>query len=423
MKKLIAAVLTISALATLTACNKTPGPEPETPETTTQTTTAPETTEVPETTEAITLAPTEVPADPSPDDRISYYDESGHEYIQETYRSEDGITTISFYRDQVLQQTRSWNTDGYPVTFTTYLQGKPIWRNSFSYNELGELSSYHSDVLNEQGNPVKKISLQGGRVYGDGIHGYEYFEGGTEQWCRSYTYDNNGQLSAEEQEDIFAERLFHFYDEAGNLLATFNPRTGQEYEAFYDEQGRITNETDYCDPEEATTEYFYDENGLKTGHYIGATYGSGDLIYDEQGKLVLNIFYGDGAEEFRTTYCYNDQGDLVEEIHTDAYTQTVTHRTYKYQYRSNGQWTEKICYSDGAVEERFTRVYNEAGLVVEETENEVTSTYTYDDQGQMTQKLVTTEGSTNVRCYLYNRNDQGNFLEEICYQISKKARS
>ena len=437
MKKIIILLVALFSMATLVACGES---DPKT--------TAPTVTEGEQTTQPTTLKPEEIPTEDtepgteesttSPTEEEgewkSYYNkdgtlrakdryvddqlmeeilyEDGKETFRRLYSYEDDETTVALYQNQELKSIKTQNAEENPVVYTNYLQGKPIWRNTFTYDDAGELSSYQSEVLNENGKPVRKMFMEGGYLYGEAN---EYFDGGTEQWCRSYTYADNGELLSEQEDSSLsgecANRHFYFYDDNGNLLATFNSQTGQEYEAGYDQQGRILYEINYFDPEADYTTYSYDENGVKSGYLVGATYGSTQLTYNEEGKLVLEVFYGDGEAEFKTSYEHNQHGDVRKKETIDLWSEETETCNYEYTYREDGQWSEQVC---ELLDSRVTRSYNEAGQLVEEvTHEEFATTYTYNDLGQLIRADRTYEESPDTETYLYFYDELDRLVEEI----------
>ena len=70
--------------------------------------------------------------------------------------------------------------------------------------------------------------------------------------------------------------------------------------------------------------------------------------YDAEGRLIEKTMYYYGLWMYRTTFGYNDQGDIIEERHqhTGGIIQESGERDWKtqsrYQYDDRGNWIERV---------------------------------------------------------------------------------
>lgn len=297
------------------------------------------------------------------------------------------------------------------VVDVRYQQGKPVWRNTFRYDAGGVLAGYDSELLGQQG-PLKKVTLTGGDWYED------FFDGGEEESCVNYIYDQNGALVKAEPEPVYEDlehRIFYIYDDKDNLVAIYDAQSGEYYGAGYDDRGRIVWEFHEYGGVSDSESYEYDDaNGTYTSHFIGATYGHTDSQYDENGRLTLMIAYGDGSEEYRVEYQYNQYGDVERATRTESlYSSEVIYYAYQYEYQ-NGKWVSRVVIRDGEEDSRTTRTYDAKGNLTEEIEDGVKTVCTYDAQGRLIQKVC---GGEDTCTWLFRYDEQGRLLEEICFSL------
>lgn len=284
------------------------------------------------------------------------------------------------------------------VSRTDYVQGKPVWRNEFIYDDAIEPTEYGtelkgctSEILNENGEPVQRIELEGGYLNME----EEWFTGGQEKRCIRYTYDGQGQPPKETQEPVMQNqeyRIFYIYDREGRLLRVYSSQDGLEYRAQYDDQGRIEYEVNFLGPESDGHEYTYDQQGRCSSQYIGATYGYSNREYDEQGRLTLEVQYGDDNEYYREAVRYNEYSDIVEKVCVD---QGIYESVYTYEYTYlDGKWTQQTVCCDGQQIEKTVRTYDNDGRLLKEAGTDWDITYAYDAQGRLLTKTV--NGDVNL---------------------------
>lgn len=110
--------------------------------------------------------------------------------------------------------------------------------------------------------------------------------------------------------------------------------------------------------------------------------------YDEQGRKVAVHSYDDGKEFVYSQYAYNEQGDQTQWIYqartAEGVTETVC--TYEYTYDANGEITQKDSYQNDVLtaRETYSREHTTEGTVVRTiTDGDLASDLTcYDDNGK-----------------------------------------
>jgi hypothetical protein len=221
-------------------------------------------------------------------------------------------------------------------------------------------------------------------------------------WSMECRYDDGGRLSQKDEANIQGTQLLYYhYDSFGRLervVARSATGTDRVYELYqYDETGRKTV-TVYPDPAlrgklHTTVEtafetsadassivthfdhqdrpwkrLFYDLNGRVERRILMRYDAAGRLVedgegeaegiiredlrrlygYDAEGRLIETTMYYYGLWMYRTTFGYNDQGDIIEERHqhTGGIIEESGERDWKtqsrYQYDDRGNWTERV---------------------------------------------------------------------------------
>jgi YD repeat-containing protein len=232
----------------------------------------------------------------------------------------------------------------------------------------------------------------------------------------SYEYDNLyrqvSQTDAEDGETIFA------YDAAGNRTSVTDPN-GKITTTTYDDVNRPVEVTDALD-QTSTTEYD------AAGHVISTTDANAKSTTYEYDDLGRQISITDPNEEVTYTsydaagqitektdamgvmnhYVYDDLGRLVgvvENYKENVTPDNETNVTTTYTYDANGN---RLSITDGN-SNTTTFSYDELNRLTEETDPlDHSWQYTYDELGHRTGMTDANNGTTS-----YNYDDSGNLIE------------
>ena len=259
------------------------------------------------------------------------------------------------------------------------------------------------------------------------------------------TYDGCGRIKT--VTDSQGNTLTFFYDECGNKTADQDPQ-GNVTQYHYDNMNRLTQ---VVDPEGRTTSYAYDHNGNRISVTDGAgkttTYsydGLNRLVstrdplgdttsyeYDQAGRKS-SMTDGKGAV---TTYDYDECSHLVKE--TDPMGRETTYNydecgrlstkadsvgSASYTYDGNDN-IEQAEYGGGLVEAFTYDGCNRPLMVTNSNSNIIfsydgrgkvktaatplaTASYTYDADGNPTQKVLTTSKASRTFTYAYDSRNQ-----------------
>ena len=265
-----------------------------------------------------------------------------------------------------------------------YENNAPFWRAA--YNNEEDISDV--DFFNAQGQVIQSI----------------HYEDYQEKWCRTFTYDENGNLVNEVLQEVgeneSVDRTLYHYD--GNTVSGYTGHDGWNYEAEYDEQGRLLWENTACDyeyDENNYIEYKYNPDGSYTSTWVGATCGRFYSHYDSNGNL-LEYYGGDDPGDNPdpsqmsqwNRYEYNEYGDVIRSEYYCFGELICTYR-YEYNYDEDGNWTERVCYADGEEFSRWSHTYSfdaNGNLIElrEETPSQIrVYSYSYDETGRITQEI------------------------------------
>lgn len=290
MKKILSAILAMTILFTLAACNIPQQTEDPTTEPTTEPVTEP-------------AAPTlqEPEFDPNLEYTVPKITCIRSDYIQDDgepapvrkeYEYEDNkLVRISSYWNDVLEY--EWTYDGSLDRVLTETR----------YDEDGTVSYRDVYEYDEQGNRVKGAS----------------FDGEEQNYTYTYEYDDNGKLIKEANitEGQQESATTYAYDAQGNLIEKIEYWGSAEdvrYTYVYDAQGNQIEEYKYDDGEEIHRVWSYDEAGnplTLDESYNGESSGQTVFRYDDEGRLLDKVYCIDGEEYIEDTYTYDEQGRLT----------------------------------------------------------------------------------------------------------------
>ncbi len=352
----------------------------------------------------------------NPQDKITFVKESVKKNtVQGTY--EDGVVTVLPIEEK----------DETYVVLHDYYVGYTMTKNETGYAVTlpdGTVNLYDID-----GKLVRTTNLYGQNIvfsYTEDSYTIEDEASGKTIVAQK---DETGKLTA--LTDPSGNTVQFTYDAQENLVAIKNKRGYSMIYAYsdhkltqardaeerlylvntYDEQGRVLTQDDGReDTPVATFTYEEDEEtGNLSIHITGRNGGQQDVISDVRGNGVKYTNSLGGIK----TYTYDDNGNMTSSTFTDGKTEYYSYDVdgnliqikdsatgvCNYAYNKNRQVTE---YNDssGNSEKYY---YNEKNLMIKEVANGVSTTYTYNENGQ---KLsAETEGKGMIR---YTYDDSGN---------------
>ncbi len=267
-------------------------------------------------------------------------------------------------------ETKTVRYEGdYEIT-ETWLDGKLIFRrdvylgNAIWLRGPRERAVEYSD-FNDFGQPQKKVEY---------LMNYDYYNPELEVTCVStLRYDEEGVLIEEFGSSSDGENIYEATIENGvKVQDNYTDQSVVTYE--YDDNGKLIKETrrngDSDRWDELNIRYEYDECGelirkvvddrldkkeysFENGKLSACdweVYGKYEFEWNEQGQLVKCHGKDFTGRESETTYQYDEQGYLVEEICFFPEYQSAT--TTKYDYE-NGELISKIVYNGSKVTHYF----------------------------------------------------------------------
>ena len=136
--------------------------------------------------------------------------------------------------------------------------------------------------------------------------------------------------------------------------------------------------------------------------------------YDDRGyKTESHVFNADGSPSgFKTTYVYNDKGDLMEERQFREDDSLVQRKTYMYDTKQN-----RISSVDKRT--RIMYSYDAQGGLIEDNEYSVAfdrriRAHKYDGNGFLMLSIYY-EAKGQVTSYKYEKDEQGNWIKLLGY--------
>lgn len=218
-----------------------------------------------------------------------------------------------------------------------------------------------------------------------------------------------GRFLAEEEE----------FDENGRLVADASSDREMDQEPFrsvysYDGMDRLSGET------------FFKRDGSPAGRkkyaYDSAGHKTEELLYDVSGILISRLDY-DGRQNLTYSELFRSDGSVIEKqsiVHSyrrdgntleDSYAPTPASGKIKdvYTYNDSGQIVKQLV---AGIESSF----DSSGRIVEEKLGGIRTTYSYDEQGRETERVVDDPFSGERQKFVSKFDSHGNEKERIAYK-------
>lgn len=200
------------------------------------------------------------------------------------------------------------------------------------------------------------------------------------------------------------EMLTHFYYVPSTVLYFETFGTQKTYHYTY-EQNRLIK----IQRENASYVYTYDANGNLQERLIISPDNTirSEFVHDENGNLCKKAWYY-GEEINRVyEYTYDSNGNIIQEVYYErlsVYDPNLPalslQHTIDYTYDANNRVVKKVRTSDSK-STISSYLYDTAGNLVEETINDKTYRYSYDESGKILNKTL---GDDILEEYIYDAN-------------------
>ena len=295
--------------------------------------------------------------------KIVVSDDEGREYTVNLNLS-DKITSIEDAAEGVINYTYS---DG---KLSEVVDQAGVTLDEYSYNEDGLIiKNKDMSIVYDSNERVIK---------------YEYDSG----FCIDYAYNNNTVTYTSSDE----KSVTVTYDSRGNVVSS--SEDGDTLEYTYNNYDLVTQTKKNGD---VTNEYNYDGNRLVSSNEIGGSHTY--YYYDTQGRCIKEKTVKDSETNYKS-YSYNSMGDVevvsglndgVESI-PDAYDETSEDFNVLCEYN----------YSSNALTQ------------IEDSESATTTSFNYDDYGNVSKVTTVTEEDGTTQCTItdYTYDVLGNMLSQ-----------
>ena len=315
-----------------------------------------------------------------------------------------------YYREEIggiMPPVLSYFVQDYWLT-TLYIRytsdGEISYKEETTYNERHqELSVIRKDAA---GNLIQKSE-------------YQYDENGNR---KKYTiYDANGNVKewVAYNENGEMTKYARFYDRNDDgIYEEYSEGFGYQHENWteymetlrivYDENGDVLRQDTY--------NYEFDENG--TLRQMVAIDQDGNIFrvigYNEDGEIILSVSWydwdDDGVYDSYIEYRYDENGNKILRIETDAEGNILAYERYEYEYYGDGSVKTETAYDqNGLAVEMYE--YNEDGDIIVSA-----NWYDWDDDG-VYDSYTEYRYDENGNCIVWIRKDaEGNILNYKRYE-------
>jgi hypothetical protein len=265
--------------------------------------------------------------------------------------------------------------------------------------------SVNSAFVDQDGNTEHDFlsSLNQFDAKGNVVEEVSYSEANVIESKSSFIYDNEGHLLEETtwlDEEEISDKKKYTYNEEGKI---------RWIEIEYSDGSKSTHSIEYSDKLIKLT--ITDENGEFDG--------SETRKFDENGNIIeLTKIDSDGETEQKFISEYDEKQNLISNIEFDRDGDIRVKRHYEYDEKNRRIIDTGYNLSD---EINYTRTYtyNDADQLVEETVNDYTIIYEYDDKGKDTRQ-ITYNNKEIESIKLFRYTEDGLLDEEISVHADEK---
>ena len=271
----------------------------------------------------------------------------------------------------------------------------------YAITNAGETVVYQSseefdlDMLDDRNNPEYTVYS----VYGEVLIDSE---------GQMYTYNPDGSLYGISNVNSLIKHVIYQYDSFGNVTRVITRTTSNwltdDYQILenYSVNRTYFANTDIPETEiETTVENTYDDEGVLSGSKTTTV----TTTFDIHGNL-LSQHTVVGSDETTRAYTYNAKGLPLSETEDN-------HRT-DYTYDAYGYATsiiKSVIEQNGGnpvttVQSQVAYTYNKVGQILTQTENQATTSFLYDVNGNTVKTTQTDGTNTLVNRIVYDENDQ-----------------
>jgi hypothetical protein len=252
-------------------------------------------------------------------------------------------------------------------------------------------------------------------IYGEDGHVLDikrYRSDNTVDYAIQYGYEN-GLLTTEETFDDNEAPLYKWVREYNEQdletsLSGYNAEGQLDFRTVrdYDNRGQLLKETSF--------------NPDETFSYVA------DFSYTRQGSEKRTTYFTPGnVADYTSLETFDKSGNRLEESATNTEGELEYKVTYRYD--GDGRLLEEIAYKpDGTQDYRLLNEYDNGHLVKttefnDKNEAFYTYMYTYDEHGNMTERMTETqEGDKEVYRYTYEYDEAGNWISRETHRLVDK---
>jgi YD repeat-containing protein len=267
--------------------------------------------------------------------------------------------TTTRYNYAYSQEKEEWVVANNHLTMVQTFDEGGHMTSEKSFNRDGESGEHNEYVYNDKGQVLEE------RIY---------FEGNELAERHIYTYREDGKVLLEiiEYQDTSADKVHYTYDSFGNLIERKQVDEDEVLESLeqYVYEGEVLKKESVWDGDmQLISEaiHTYDAQGNLTETH---TRGQEDheevrmvYEYDEKGNRdCAEKFSKDGQIVSRTTFTFNEKGNVIETFDED----TTTSKTTKFQYDEHDNVVLHEEFNDKEeLNHRIERVWDESGELME----------------------------------------------------------
>ncbi len=270
------------------------------------------------------------------------------------------------------------------------------------FNEEGMLVL--EKKLNNQGGPFEQITYNGKEQKLEQTQYVNNNPGIKTEFSWDETGQHNTAITRRNPDNSQIDRKAMRY-EKGKLVekTTYNKQDNpvDRMTYVYDKDGNLTGENLYLGTEIIQIKNLYKYNN-KNQKVSDIRYGKDSNIifhtqyeYDGDKLITKEVTNGKQEVEYLEKMSYNSKGELEMKTTMDNFDSTET--IEQFEYDGNGNKTSRIVKKNGALFMKVDYAYDDKGnllklSVIDSTENPVdtrTYTYTYDEKGNWTEKVIT----------------------------------